>query len=72
MLQNGFECGNRLEIMRRSREHVPMPVPPQRLPGLVVPGLPGRNTGTLGQTVHVALVFPMQGPAGQSGDDQAG
>ncbi|MFC7759361.1 ABC transporter substrate-binding protein [Catellatospora bangladeshensis] len=41
-----------------------MPVPPSRLPGLVVPGQPGRATGTLGETLHVALVFPMQGPAG--------
>ncbi|RKE12576.1 amino acid/amide ABC transporter substrate-binding protein (HAAT family) [Catellatospora citrea] len=64
MLQKGVRFGNRLEIMTGSGEHVPMPVPPQRLPGLVVPGLPGRPTGTLGETVHVALVFPMQGPAG--------
>ncbi|MDI1464712.1 substrate-binding domain-containing protein [Catellatospora sp. KI3] len=41
-----------------------MPEPPPQPPGLIVPGRPGRGAATLGDTVHVALVFPMRGPAG--------
>lgn len=45
-----------------------MPRPDRQIPGLVVPaiggGLPDRTAGALTETVNIALVFPMQGPAG--------
>jgi urea transport system substrate-binding protein len=63
MLQKGLGYGNLLEIMSWPRKYGDMLLPDQ-LPGLVVPGLPNRSPGTLTETVNIALVFPMQGPAG--------
>jgi len=64
MLQSGRSFRNGLEIMRRTRKHVAMPRSEERPPGLVIPGSPDDpGEGTL----SIALVVPMQGPAGMFG-----
>jgi len=71
MLQNGCSFGNALEIVHGSGKHVAMPPSGRLVSPLVVPGLPDPSPRGFpelldlsDETLGVALVVPMQGPAG--------
>lgn len=68
MLQNSRICGNALEFMRGTGKHDAMSRSDRLVPGPVLPDpLPRGHSELLrvsGETLDVALVVPMRGPAG--------